>query len=57
MESGYMSHKIGDATYTTQEIADILKGTHDDLVGLSGEKHMALQDAALEIQEAIDRGE
>ena len=52
-----MSHKIGDATYTTQEIADILKGTHDDLVGLSGEKHMALQDAALEIQEAIDRGE
>ena len=46
-----MSHKIGDTTYTTQEIGDILSGTHDDLVGLSAEEHMALQDAALEIEE------
>lgn len=46
-----MSHKIGDTTYTTQEIDDILSGTHDDLVGLSSEEYMALQDAALEIQE------
>lgn len=57
MESEYMSHKIGDATYTTQEIDDILSGTHDDLGGLSVDEHMALQDAALEIQEAIDGSE
>jgi len=49
-----MSHKIGDATYTTQEIDDILSGTHDDLVSLSSEEYMALQDAALLAMESID---
>ena len=52
-----MSHKIGNTTYTTQEIDDILSGTHDDLSDLSFEEHMALQEAALDIQEAIDRGD
>ncbi len=52
-----MSHRIGDTTYTTEEIAEILSGTHSDMASLTPDKFGVLQDAALDIQEAIDRGE
>ena len=52
-----MSHRIGDTTYTTEEIDALLSGTHSDLNGLSSKDYGEIQEAALDIQEAIDRGE
>ena len=52
-----MSHRIGDTTYTTEEIDALLSGTHSDLSGLSSNEFGELQEAALDIKEAIDRGE